>query len=196
MSRDWEAHYRAGDMPWDKGHGHPALELWLSKNRLAGKILVPGCGSGHDVRILSADPDAFVTGLDIAPGAKSVADAHAKAGNEVYVTADFLSGAAVPEGVFDAVFEHTLFCAILPSLRYDYEKAVAKALHPGGLFLAVFYCDPSHGGGTEPPFGCSMEEIGNLFGNDFEVLSEEVAHPTFEGRDGRETLCLMRRKNH
>jgi len=192
--RDWEARYQAGDTPWDKGRAHPALVQWLSENRLTGSILVPGCGPGHDVRALAADPQAKVVGLDLAPSAKAAAERFPKAGDETYVTADFLSGPAFAEGSFDAVFEHTCFCAIPPDRRPDYARAVSTALKPGGLFLAIFYRNPSDRGEPGPPFGCTMNEVDALFGKRFLLLDEKSDIPTFEGREDREVVRLMRKK--
>ncbi|MFZ4774471.1 MAG: methyltransferase domain-containing protein [Terrimicrobiaceae bacterium] len=192
--RDWEAAYRAGDTPWDKGFAHPALVAWLTKNRLTGRVLVPGSGSGHDVRALAADPQASVVGLDLSPSAKVLADSFPAVGSESYVTADFLSGTAFPAASFDAVFEHTCFCAIPPASRPDYARAVSQALKPGGLFLAIFYRNPSHGGEEGPPFGCSMTEVDELFGRDFVLVEEAENLPTFEGREDREVLRVMKRK--
>ncbi|MCX6969046.1 MAG: methyltransferase domain-containing protein [Verrucomicrobia bacterium] len=190
--RDWEACYQAGETPWDKGRAHPALVDWLSRNRLAGLILVPGSGAGHDVRALAADPAASVVGLDLAPSAKVKAESFPKAGNETYQTGDFLSGFPAV-GSFDALFEHTCFCAIPPARRPDYARAVAKSIKPGGLFLAIFYRNPTDRGEPGPPFGCSMGEADALFGQEFLLLEEQTSIPTFEGREDREVLRLLQK---
>ena len=190
---NWESRYQAGDTPWDKGRAHPALVQWLSENRLAGSILVPGSGPGHDVRVLAANPQAKVIGLDLAPSAKGIAEEFPKTGNETFITADFLYGSAFAEGSFDAVFEHTCFCAIPPDRRPDYARATSTALKPGGLFLAIFYRNPSDRGEPGPPFGCTMDEVDALFGKGFLLLEERTSIPTFEGREGREVLRLMRK---
>lgn len=192
--RDWEASYRAGDTPWDKGRAHPALLDWLSQNRLTGRILVPGSGAGHDVRALAASTAASVLGLDLAPSAKVVAESFPKAGNEAYLTGDFLSGSPVAAGTFDAVFEHTCFCAIPPGRRPDYARAVSNSLRPGGLFLAIFYRNPSDRAEPGPPFGCPMQEVDSLFGKAFLLIEERTNLPTFEGRENREVLRLMKRR--
>jgi len=194
VTRDWEAAYQSNETPWDKGRAHPALVAWLSENRLTGEILVPGCGSGHDVRALAAHPLANVIGLDLAPSAKNRAEKFPPVGKETYITADFLSGTAFPAKSFDALFEHTCFCAIPRARRADYACTVSRLLKPGGLFLAIFYRNPSHGGDDAPPFGCSMEEADALFGPGFLLLQEKTTIPTFEGREGREVLRVMRRK--
>jgi SAM-dependent methyltransferase len=190
---DWEARYQAGDTPWEKGRAHPALVEWLRENRLTGTILVPGCGTGHDVRVLAADPAARVTGLDLAPSAKALAETFPKVGNETYIVGDFLSGSSVAPDAFDAVFEHTCFCAISPALRASYASAISAAIKPGGYFLAIFYMNPSHGGDDGPPFGCSVEELDALFERDFQLIREVGNLSTFDGRENREIIRLMRK---
>jgi len=194
-ARDWQAAYAVGETPWDKGAPHPALLDWLSRNPLSGQILVPGCGAGHDVRALSRHPGSVVTGLDLAPGAKALAETFPKVGRETYRIGDFLAWHQTEEsGGFDAVFEHTCFCAIEPDRRPHYARSAAHSLKPGGLLLAIFYHSPSHGGDDSPPYGCSVAELNDLFGEDFELIAEENELRTFERRENREVLRVLRRR--
>ncbi len=193
--RDWQSAYLAGETPWDKGGPHPALVAWLSLNRLTGRILVPGCGSGHDVRALSRDTDSRVTGLDLAAGAKALAESFPRAGREEYLIGDFLTWYETAEpGEYDVLFEHTCFCAIEPERRLHYARSAAHSVRPGGFFLAIFYLNPSHGGDNSPPYGCSLDELEALFGEHFELVSEETGLLTFEGRENREVIHLLRRR--
>lgn len=187
---DWEARYVAGDTPWDKGRPHPGLVTWLRSHPLEGRILVPGCGAGHDVRALSLNPQASVIGFDLAPSAIRVAEAFPSVGSEAYRLGDFLQGEA--GGGFDGLFEHTCFCAIDPSRRADYARVAAAAVVSGGWFLAIFYQDPGHESG--PPFGCTVEELDALFGKAFELVESAGGFETFDGREGRELLRLFLRK--
>jgi SAM-dependent methyltransferase len=69
---DWDHRYRLGDTPWEKGYAAPPLSEWLEKHGpLNGRVLVPGCGSGHDVRGLAeaGSSNCTVVGLDIASAA-------------------------------------------------------------------------------------------------------------------------------
>ncbi|MEI8293982.1 MAG: methyltransferase domain-containing protein [bacterium] len=191
---DWNARYVAGDTPWDKGAAHPALLAWLGRSKVAGSVLVPGCGAGHDVRALAARGASRVVGIDIAPSALRLARSFPKAGNESYVEADFLAGDALPPGSFDILFEHTCFCAIPPQRRSDYARAALKALSPGGLLVAVFFTNPDNPDPQAPPFRCDMVEIRSLFSSDFEILDSRIATYTYQGREGRETLCLMQKR--
>jgi SAM-dependent methyltransferase len=187
---DWNLRYAEGDTPWDKGGGHPVLGDMLVHGALGGRVLVPGCGTGHDVREL-ARRGLEVVGLDVAPLAVERARAHPAAGAETYVEGDLFALPQEMRGAFDGVFEHTCFCAIDPALRGAYVEAVASALKPGGRLLAVFYADPD--GDDGPPFGCTTKELDALFGAEFRLLSEHAEIPTYAEREGRELLRLYRR---
>src|SRR5215510_12434483 len=67
---DWENRYQTGDMPWEKGEPSPGLVDFLSAHLELprGTVLVPGCGTGHDVRAWARSGFA-VTGFDLAPSA-------------------------------------------------------------------------------------------------------------------------------
>ncbi len=96
---DWEARYQSGDTPWDKGRAHPALLEWLANNSLTGRVLVPGCGVGHDVRAIAAQPGTDVTGLDLAPSAIASATRWTSSPNVHYRLGDFLKDP--PAGDYD-----------------------------------------------------------------------------------------------
>ena len=67
---DWEERYQEGDVQWDKGEPSPGLVDWLEErgDQPRGKVIVPGCGFGHDVRAWAkAGFDAV--GYDVAPAA-------------------------------------------------------------------------------------------------------------------------------
>jgi 2-polyprenyl-3-methyl-5-hydroxy-6-metoxy-1,4-benzoquinol methylase len=187
---EWEERYRRGDTPWEKGAPHPALVAWLEKHALTGRVLVPGCGSGHDVRALAAR-GAEVVGLDIAPSAIRAARHHLPVGRESYEVGDFFRPPAAWRGAFDGLFEHTCFCAIDPSLREAYARSAATVLRPGGHFLAIFYLDPGPEDG--PPFGCTKAGLDVLFSPAFRLLEERDMLPTHPGREGREILRLYER---
>ena len=188
---DWNRRYVEGDTPWDKGSAHPALGTALAQNAFSGRVLVPGCGTGHDVRALAAR-GLEVTGLDIAPLALEKARAHPPVGREKYLLGDLFALPVEFENSFDGVFEHTCFCAIDPARRGEYVESVAALLKPGGRLLSVFFLDPDTDG-EGPPFGCTAEEIDRLFAPYFRLLEERPAIPTFSEREGRELLRLFGR---
>jgi SAM-dependent methyltransferase len=191
---EWEERYLAGDTPWEKGAAHPALVEWLKTNPLPGRILVPGCGSGHDVRAL-AKAGAEVTGFDIAASAIEKAKCCGPVGSETYVQGDLFAAPEEWNGSFDAIFEHTCFCAISPARREDYARAVTHLLKPGGKLLAVFYLDPGNGG-QGPPFECTIGELDSLFFPTFQLKEEFTAIPTYAGREGREILRWLEKREN
>lgn len=191
---DWDARYVTGDTPWDKGGAHPALLARLKKLPIVGRVLVPGCGAGHDVRAIAARGASSVLGLDVSPTALHRARSFPKAGNECYQEGDFLTGTAVPMGAFDVIFEHTCLCAIQPERRADYVRAASAALRDGALLLAIFFTNPENPDSHSPPFRCDLGEMTLLFSKDFEMLETTAAIPTYSEREGRETLCLLRKK--
>ena len=190
---NWESRYRLGDTPWEKGVAAPPLIDFLAHHPIKGEILVPGCGAGHEVRALAAQDvhRATVIGLDLAETAITLAQGIPLVGQEMYVQGDLFALPSSWNGRFDWVVEHTCFCAIDPTLRADYVRAIAQVLKPGGQYFAIFFMTPDSEQG--PPFETTSEEISQHFDPSFELLEEWVPPRTFEGREGRE-LCQLRRK--
>lgn len=196
---DWEQRYETGDTPWEKGAPAPPLLEWLeSRGSIRGNVLVPGCGSGHDVRaITAASPAAKVVGLDIAQSAVDRARQFSPAGNETYQRADLLDLPVELTNRFDWVFEHTCFCALEPGRRGDYVREISRALKPDGALLAIFFLNPWDPGEAPaaggPPFGVAREELDMLFGTHFELVEELKPCHAYPGREGREIIRLLRR---
>jgi len=187
----WEERYLTKDMPWEKGAAAPGLVDFLKTHPdlSRGTVCVPGCGTGHDVRAWAqAGFTAF--GFDIAPSAVRLAtEATRAAGFKAnFAAADFLGDE--PPLLFDWIFEHTLFCAIQPSERDAYGKAILRWLKPGGQYLAVNYLIPDEDG---PPFGTTREELWQRFSPNFE-LAEEWVPPSYPNRTGLELMLWWRRK--
>ena len=192
MPRDWNSAYENDDTPWDKGVAAPPLAEFLERHQVSGEVLVPGCGAGHDVRLL-AKQGAEVVGLDIAPAGVEKARSFPVENSERYALGDFLKLGPEYHGQFDYVFEHTCLCAIEPSERRAYAESLRLALKPGGHYLAVFYRQVSDYDGDGPPHPISSDEIDALFGEHFEVIESFVPERTYDSRPvGAEEVALMR----
>lgn len=185
---NWDQAYQENFTPWDKGLPSPPLVEWLSRNKLIGRVLVPGCGVGHDVaHLVACGADAI--GLDIAPMAIERAKARYPQHAERFVQGDLFAFS----GQFDAIVEHTCLCALPPELRGAYRDAVASLLKPGGLLIGVFYLNPEMDPGeTGPPFGIAQDELTALFAERFEVIESYVPAAAFPGREGRECVRVQR----
>ena len=190
--RYWEERYQTGDMPWEKGEPSPGLVDFLATHPglERGRVCVPGCGTGHDVRAF-ARAGFEAVGYDIAPAAAQRGRERAAAAGLScrFEVADFLTDPAPV--LFDWVFEHTLFCAIDPRDRDDYVKAVLRWLKPGGNYLAVNYLIPDTDG---PPFGTTRDELMRRFSPRFELLADWVPR-SYPNRTGLELMLWWQRKN-
>lgn len=185
---DWNQNYSENNTPWDKGQPSPPLVEWLKRNKLTGRVLLPGCGGGHDVAYLvSLGIDAI--GLDIAPLAIERAKACYPQHADRFVLGDLFAF----NGSFDAIVEHTCLCALPPEWRTRYRDAVASLLKPGGLIVGVFFINPEMDPGEAgPPFGISPDELTALFADKFEVIESYVPDVAYVGREGRELLRVLK----
>ncbi|MGJ8652410.1 MAG: methyltransferase domain-containing protein [Opitutaceae bacterium] len=191
---DWESAYANDDTPWDKGTAAPPLIEFLSKHVITGEVLVPGCGAGHDVRLI-AEVGASVVGMDLAPSAVQKADAIQTVNNEQYAVGDFLNLCTEWQSRFDWVVEHTCLCALDLADREAYVSSVARALKESGHYLAVFYREVSDYDGDGPPHPISVEQIETLFGELFERVDSFVPTQSYPSRPtGSEEVVLFRKR--
>jgi SAM-dependent methyltransferase len=181
----WETRYQAHDMPWEKGAPSPGLVDFLAAHPDLPRatVAVPGCGAGHDVREFArAGFAAF--GFDLAPSAISLAEKNTQAAGLTakFALADFLRDE--PPQKFDWLFEHTLFCAIQPSERDDYVRAVLRWLKPGGHYLAVNYFDCGPDG---PPWPTTRAEQWERFSPHLDLRADWTPR-SYPNREGKERM--------
>ena len=192
VSRDyWEHRYQIRDMDWEKGAPSPGLVDFLAAQAdlPGGTVCIPGCGTGHDVRAFAA-AGFEASGLDLAPSAIALAGEKTRAAGLTakFHLADFLRDE--PTQKYDWLFEHTLFCAIQPSERDDYVRAVCRWLKPGGTYLAVNYfeCGPEG-----PPWPTTRDEQLALFRPYFQLVADWVPR-SYPNRTGRERMFHWQRR--
>ena len=155
---DWQRHYEENDLGWDLGQvAPPFVKLWQEEKLPLGKVLVPGCGRGHEVVFL-AENGFDVTAIDFSSGAVTyLKNALKKRNLEGRILhQDFFSLYESHEGVYDLVLEQTFFCAISPKQRRDYVLNVSRILKPGGILVGLFYHTDEQGG---PPYNTTREDI-------------------------------------
>lgn len=199
---DWEAAYQNAQTPWDKGVSAPILPAVFARGVLSGRVLVPGCGRGHDARWIAEAGGLEVVGLDLAPSAvaeatRAVAEAVRLTGKSgpAFQLGDLFALGPEWAASFDSVWEHTCFCAISPGRRSDYVSAMAGVLRTGGILAGVFFLNPAMDPGEEgPPFPVSIAELEGLFSGRFEKVMEWAPEVSYEGREGREWVMVWRRR--
>jgi SAM-dependent methyltransferase len=186
----WEGRWSEGHMPWDHGRPAPPFGEFVSKKGApAGDVLIPGAGSGHDVRYF-AELGANVTGIDIAPSSIDVAHRLNSHPNAKYRLGNILNPDKKWFGRFDWVIEHTCLCALEPEHWTSYANSVRKLLKRDGYFLAIFYRNPVDDAG--PPFGIGEQVIDQLFGSHFRLLDAWVPAEAYQSRINREELRWYR----
>ena len=156
-------------MPWDRGGAGPQLARWIADGTLAptaGPVLVPGCGSGHEVEAL-ARAGFDVTGLDLAPAAVALARSRLAAGGleAPVLEADVLVWR--PAEPVAAVYEQTCLCALHPDQWLGYARALHDWLRPGGSLCLMVMQVPRPGaaeGRIEgPPYHLDIGAVRALF---------------------------------
>lgn len=162
----WDQRYRDGNDGWELGQPAPPLAHFLrshdSAPRPPGRVMVPGCGRGHEAALLAA-LGFSVIGLDFS--LEAIREARHLHGSDqaglTWLHADLfdqvaLAVAGLAAGSLDGVVEHTCFCAIDPSQREAYRSTVMHLLKPGGWLLGLFFCHGQPGG---PPYGSDPEAL-------------------------------------
>jgi SAM-dependent methyltransferase len=176
----WDARFRDGVTPWDAGRSPSRLAAWLQARKSSLKVLVPGCGSGYEVRLF-AERGHDVLGIDFADEAIEAARrALGRFANRVR-KADFFT---LREGQFDLVYERALLCALPRALWPDWARRMAELVRPGGELAGFFYLDDNPRG---PPFGTSKAELKRLLEPSFQNTADEPVPP-------EESIAVFKRK--
>lgn len=125
-------------------------------------MLVPGCGSGYEVRRFAEHGDD-VLGIDFSDAV--IERARLFAGR--VRKADFF---ALDEPAFDLVYERTFLCA-LPRRRWpEWSARIATLVRPAGVLAGFFFFDDNERG---PPFGISMPRLHELLDAAFTLTEDE-----------------------
>jgi SAM-dependent methyltransferase len=163
----WDKRFAAGDTPWDRGAANPQLGIWLATGALEPcRILVPGCGAGHEVAAL-AQAGFEVTALDYSPEAiaRTRQRLDAERLKAAVIEADALAWR--PEKTFDAVYEQTCLCALYPDQWRDYADQLHRWLSPSGklfaLFVQLLRPGAAEGFIEGPPYHCDIHAMRALF---------------------------------
>lgn len=133
------------------------------------RILVPGCGSGYEVRAF-AERGHDVLGIDFSDAALDNARRRLGKLADRVRKADFFQLAEEP---FDLVYERTFLCALPRRAWPEWARSIARLVRRGGRLAGFFYIDDNERG---PPFGISLNQLHELLDATF-VQEEEEAIP-------------------
>jgi SAM-dependent methyltransferase len=168
----WDTRFRGGVTPWDAGSVPSALEIWLKKRSSSLRVLIPGCGTGYEVRAF-AERGHDVLAIDFSDAALDAARRELGKLASLVRKDDFFS---LQEEPFDVVYERAFLCALPRSLWTEWARRTAELVRPGGELAGFFYIDDNERG---PPFGIARQELNSLLREDFRV-TEDLAIPAGE----------------
>ncbi len=176
----WERRFREGFTPWDSGGVPLALKSFLEQEPHGARVLIPGCGSGYEVRAF-AEAGFEPLAVDFAPAAVERARRILGPLAERVRLADFFD--FDPGGPFDIVYERAFLCALPRRLWPRYAPRVSELLRPEGRLAGFFYFDDGERG---PPFGLKTGELETLLAEHFDqTIDVPVGDsiPIFSGKE-------------
>ncbi|MFK7909719.1 MAG: methyltransferase domain-containing protein [Akkermansiaceae bacterium] len=189
--KDWDTRYAKNDTPWDKGAAAPVIPHLVRDGFFPedAKILVPGCGTGHDVAELE-NLGYQVTGLDISKLAITQAKNTYPQQVEAFLMGDLFDPDLLQADSFDVVWEHTCYCAIPPARRGEYVGSIHRLLRPGARLVGLFFTDTQMPEGEGPPHETSRDEVVEMFSPYFKLISEQSPPAYYPERESREWLMV------
>jgi len=188
----WEERWAEQNTPWDLGGATRALVDWSRDRDLRGsRILVPGCGKGHDAHFL-ARRGARVVAVDISENALAAARAQHPDSQVTWRLGDVT--ALEDRATYDHVWEYTCLCALDRDRLPAYIAAIARALVPGGHFFGLTFhtvSDPDDG----PPFQIAPEALRALLDPHFTLVAfEEDTARSIKARLGAEIWFVAEKR--
>lgn len=175
----WETRYQQGVTPWDAGQMPRQFVAFATRRPAGERVLVPGCGSGYEVRGL-AEHGAQVLAVDFSPAAVSLAREVLGEYADCVQQGDFF---LIDQPPFDWVYERALLCALPPKVWADWGRKMAELVKPGGVLAGYFFFADTPKG---PPFGATPDQLAQLLGTHFTLLEQAPADdslPVFAGRE-------------
>jgi SAM-dependent methyltransferase len=152
------------------------------------RVLVPGCGSGWDVRHF-AEAGWDVTGLDFSAEAIAAARANVGPYADRLLLGDFFAFAF--DAPFEVIYERTFLCALPRRLWSDYAERVAALLVPGGVLAGYFHFSDEPRG---PPFGTTPAALHALLDPHFALEEDREVDDSIPLFRARERWQVWRRR--
>jgi thiopurine S-methyltransferase len=184
----WTKRYQNQQTGWDLGEVSPPLKAYFDQLMNKDlKILIPGCGYGHEGKYLWEHGFKNVHFADFSEHAiESISKDIPEIPSKQLHCINFFD---INEK-FDLIIEQTMFCAIDPKLRSNYVKKAAEILTDNGKMVGVlFNCEFESG----PPFGGSKGEYEKLFQPHFTSIHFEDCHNSISPRMGSELFMIARK---
>jgi thiopurine S-methyltransferase len=182
----WSERYKQNETAWDLGQISPPIKEYIDQlTNKELKILIPGCGLGHEGEYLFRIGFNNVFLLDLT--AEPLLDfkkRNPEFPQKQLVIGDFFEHV----GKYDLIIEQTLFCALNPSLRSQYAEKTAELLCENGKLVGLLFNRDFVGG---PPFGGNKEEYLGYFQNHFSTVEMNECKNSIAPRQGTELFINL-----
>ena len=178
----WEERYENHQTGWDIGSISLPLETYFTQlTNKNTKILIPGCGNGHEAEFLinNGFKNTYVIDLAAAP-LKNLAMRCSFPKKNIF-NEDFFE--FENDDLFDLIVEQTMFCAIDPMLRKAYIAKVAHTLKKKGKYVGLLFNKIFESG---PPFGGTQDEYYTLLKPYFSKIEIDPCYNSIPQRQGSE----------
>jgi SAM-dependent methyltransferase len=176
----WEKRFSENFTPWDAGGVPASLEQFLKAEPRGRRVLIPGCGSGYEVRAF-AEAGLETLAIDFAPAAVERAQRTLGPIAHLVRLEDFFEFDF--DRPFDLVYERAFLCSLPRPLRPRYVQRVLKLLGPRGRIAGFFFFEDGERG---PPFGLKRGELEALLGKHFDRTADAPVTdsiPIFAGKE-------------
>lgn len=186
----WELRYGAHFAPWDAGKVPEQLLAFVRASSAPRRVLVPGCGSGWDVRCF-AEHGWEVVGIDFSRLALEEARRILGPLASRVRQADFF--APIAQAPFDVVYERAFLCALPRRMWAEWARRMAEVVRPGGLLAGFFFFEAGERG---PPFPLhSQAELDALLSGSFDRVEDAPATDSIDVFRGKERWQAWRRQS-
>lgn len=178
----WNERYKTDATPWALRCIPAALDSFLRSTTSRGAVLIPGCGTDHDVIRAFHAAGFDVTAIDFSPVAVKQTKAAVGSLGVHLIAGDFFQH-DFGNTCFDLIYERTFLCALHPSRWREYAQRIARLLTPDGLLAGIFFygreSDP-------PPYPIDLARAHEIFGAEFRLGRNKLVTdslPMFEGQE-------------
>lgn len=179
----WVKRWQREKLPWDLGHIPPDLWSFLSQEHSTPlKVLIPGCGSGYEVRAFHETGHA-VEAIDFSgPAVAHAREVLGPLGDRVIHGNFFKHDFAGKQ--YGLIYERGFLCSFNTSHWPEYAERISGLLQPGGRLVGLFL----YGNEPEPPpYPLTDETAAQLLGKHFRLVKSASAAsdtvPVYQGME-------------
>lgn len=191
----WDDKYINNEAHWDMRTPTPVFDDLLEAGEFMkpGKILIAGCGKGHDA-VLAAKKGYDVYAVDFSIEAIKLARELADRENVRLnlIHEDIFKLDSIYAEHFDYVYDYVTYCSLLPDRRKEYAGKIGKLLKKEGKLIAILFPVEDRKGG--PPYAVDVKEFYELFSEHLQLKFSSKKINSIKPRQGREVLQVYIKK--